>query len=65
MKDSRFMQVRRMYLKVSPAHVLAKPISQSGACTLTPGSMGVRRMYSPLRFRTLSGKIDFEDGAMA
>jgi hypothetical protein len=49
MQYTRFMQVRRVYSYVSPAHVLIKPISESGACTLGPLFEGVRRMYSPFR----------------
>jgi hypothetical protein len=57
MNHTRFMQVRRMYFNGGPAHVLAKPISGSGACTLTPAVQRVRRMYSPYRYKTLIGGI--------
>jgi hypothetical protein len=36
MENTRFMQVGRVYSNMSPACVLARQISESGVCILTP-----------------------------
>ena len=53
MKAARFMQVRRMYSRVGPAHVRAKPVSGSGACTLTPHASQGYRMFRSISTRNL------------